>query len=72
MKSLVDKIILATDTYSVYSIAVCGGVSANERLTQVLTERIQGKVPLYVPLKKVYCTDNAAMIGVVGLMKVIE
>jgi len=64
---LVDKAMLAAELHKVKSIVVGGGVAANTRLREKFTDaaRFSGGVKVYFPLKK-YCTDNAAMVGVLG------
>lgn len=66
---LVEKSIAAAAKYSVSSIAVAGGVAANRELRLTLRERAQltgAKVFFPRPL---YCTDNAAMIGIAAHFK---
>ena len=68
---LVKKLIRAWIKYDVKSVGIAGGVSCNERLWQYLNQYIDEKkleISRIRPVKKVYSTDNAAMIGVVGLM----
>ncbi len=74
---LAKKLIQAAIKYNAKSIAIVGWVSANERLWQYLNELVDKKikkwqinkdVKLFRPVKKVYSTDNAAMIGVVGIL----
>lgn len=67
VSTLVSKLKKATKQLDLKQVVVTGGVSANSQLRkQVLSwgeeENIQCALP---PLK--YCTDNAAMIGYVGL-----
>lgn len=63
---LVEKTIRAAELNSVSKIVVCGGVAANSRLRERFTEESQIRgFDLYIP-PPVYCTDNAAMIAVVG------
>ena len=59
---LVDKVLLAAETYSAVQIIVAGGVAANKGLRKKLAER-NTKFDIAIPHIK-YCTDNAAMIGV--------
>jgi tRNA A37 threonylcarbamoyltransferase TsaD len=53
-------------------------VSANDRLWDYANELIKHKnyinqnFSIFKPTKKVYSTDNAAMIGVAGIMKSLE
>jgi tRNA A37 threonylcarbamoyltransferase TsaD len=64
------KLHKAITAYEARTVAMVGGVSASDRLYQKIGESIQtasGKV-LLRPTKKVYSTDNGAMIGVVGIL----
>ena len=65
---LSDKIILASQQYNTASIAVVWWVSANTPLRTKIQSKAWTKT-VYTPTKMSYCMDNAAMIGVVGLMK---
>ncbi len=64
---LVEKAMRAAELYKVKSIVVGGGVAANTRLREKFTDavRFSGGIKVYFPEKK-YCTDNAAMVGVLG------
>ncbi len=69
---LFDKLIRAAEDLKINHIAIAGGVSANSHLRSEL-ERI-GKLKnwkTYIP-KFEYCTDNAAMIGIVGYYQFLE
>jgi len=69
---LVDKTIAAAEKYSVKDIAVAGGVSANSALrTQMRSCAEEKGFRLFIP-KLVYCTDNAAMIALLGWLKLKE
>lgn len=63
---LVDKTFRAARSSSVSSIVVCGGVASNSRLRErfVETSAIAG-IDVFIP-PAVFCTDNGAMIAVVG------
>ncbi len=63
---LVEKTFKAADIYSISKIVVCGGVAANSRLRERFTDdsRLKG-IHVYIP-PPAFCTDNAAMIAVVG------
>lgn len=76
---LTDKLIqaylnLKTERVEVKQIHLAGGVSANTRLREVLTEKIDclkkrgqiGDVSVHFPKSLSYCTDNAAMIASAG------
>ena len=60
---LVAKTVAAAYSHKVDSIILTGGVAANSRLRRQMSSA--APVSLHVP-DPVYCTDNAAMIGVAG------
>jgi N6-L-threonylcarbamoyladenine synthase len=66
---LMDKLKKAAQRTGIDQIAIGGGVSANSAIRMALkdAERKQGWTT-YIP-KFEYCTDNAAMIGIVGYLK---
>ena len=66
---LVSRILKAAQHYHVRDVAVAGGVSANSGLRDRLTAAaLKGRIRLFVPQFD-YCTDNAAMIAMLGWMK---
>ncbi|MBT8491404.1 MAG: tRNA (adenosine(37)-N6)-threonylcarbamoyltransferase complex transferase subunit TsaD, partial [Deltaproteobacteria bacterium] len=63
---LLEKTLRAAEDCSVKRVVVSGGVAANGRLRDRFYEKAQEKeIDTYIP-PAVLCTDNAAMIGVVG------
>ena len=69
---LMDKLVKASKETGIKQIAIGGGVSANSEIRQ----RIKGNErhrnwKTFIP-KFEYCTDNAAMIGIVGYFKYLE
>ncbi len=84
---LSKKLVRAGMELGVSSIAISGGVSANDRWREYVNEltkneqRLRNNQPksvdlghawkfdVYKPEKKLYSTDNAAMIGVAGILK---
>lgn len=70
VKVLVDKTINAAKKHNVEHIVVAGGVAANKGLRKMLKEEVEklNDVNLTFPSMK-YCTDNAAMIAVIGYFK---
>lgn len=63
---LVKKTILATIKNNHKFIALGGGVACNPRLREALHNRcLQEGFSLHIP-EPIYCTDNAAMIGLAG------
>lgn len=69
IKTLCRTLKRAINTIVPASVGIVGGVSANKRLQMQSMEMIAASAPdknvLLFPEKLVYCTDNAAMIGVV-------
>lgn len=67
--ALVAHMTKALDTKKAKTLWVVGGVSANSILRQKMSQLASDTdIPLYYPMSFAYCTDNAAMIGVVGLL----
>ncbi len=65
---LVEKTIKEALKKGIKEIVISGGVSANRLLRKNLSDAAyKHNLNIYIPSMK-YCTDNAAMIGVVGLM----
>lgn len=61
LNSLIKKTKLAVEQYPVKSIVIAGGVAANSRLRQLMSENFSDYDLILPPLK--YCTDNALMIA---------
>lgn len=67
---LVKKTLKAAEKYKVKTILLGGGVSANQTLFDQLRSHVKGQrsnVKIFSP-EKIYCTDNAAMIGAYALL----
>ena len=63
---LVEKTLRAAEMQSIGQVAVVGGVAANSRLRARFQEDARQKgIRVFIP-PPVFCTDNAAMIAVVG------
>jgi len=63
---LVKKTLAAAGTSGVSQIVLAGGVSANQRLRDLMCSRGQKEnIAVFLPPKE-FCTDNAAMIAVAG------
>ncbi len=64
---LVEKAMRAAELHKVKNIVVGGGVAANTRLREKFTDaaRFSARTKVYFP-QKLYCMDNAAMVGVLG------
>lgn len=69
---LMDKLKKAAAQTGIKEIAIAGGVSANSGIRKALQEsEIKYGWSTYIP-KFEYCTDNAAMIGIVGYLKYLD
>jgi len=69
---LLAKMDEAIAVYNVKDIALAGGVSANSELRKRFQELAQKhRINSHIP-KFEYCTDNAAMIGIVGYFKYLN
>ena len=66
---LVGKAISAAEKFSVKSITVAGGVAANRELRSTLQEKAQSIGARAFFPRPLYCTDNAAMIGIAAYFK---
>lgn len=67
---LIAKLDYAVATYKCPRACLTGGVSANSRLRERANEWAKKKnVQLLIPPLK-YCTDNAAMIGYAGILRI--
>jgi N6-L-threonylcarbamoyladenine synthase len=68
VETLVEKMTLAARLFRTKKIAITGGVSANSRLREEAENlKAQGYQIVIPPLR--YCTDNAAMIGYAGILR---
>ncbi len=68
---LANKLIKAAQQYNAQTIGIVWWVSANKRLREYTQEHAAHKrvtAQILKPVKNIYSTDNAAMIGVVGLL----
>jgi N6-L-threonylcarbamoyladenine synthase len=63
---LAEKTLRAAAMVSATRVVVCGGVAANSRLRErFYTDAASAEIEVFIP-PPVLCTDNAAMIAVVG------
>ncbi len=68
---LVKKSKLLLEETGIKHFAISGGVSANSELRKQVKLLEQNGIQTYIP-KFEYCTDNAAMIGIVGFFKLLR
>lgn len=65
------KILEAAKQKSAKTILLAGGVSANDDLREKITLQADKEgVPFFYPTKKLYCMDNAAMIGILAYYRI--
>ena len=63
---LVKKTIQLARHEELKKVVLCGGVAANHRLRErMMEEASQDKIKVFIP-HPLFCTDNAAMVGVLG------
>jgi N6-L-threonylcarbamoyladenine synthase len=63
---LVEKTLRAAELHGIGRVAVVGGVAANSRLrTRFREDADKKRIQVFIP-PPIFCTDNAAMIAVVG------
>lgn len=66
---LVEKTLIACKKYGISRAVVSGGVAANQRLRKTFLETFTREgMEVYFPSVE-FCTDNAAMVGLVGFLK---
>lgn len=64
LSQLIEKTRVALDTIDVNHVILAGGVAANKRLREVLTQLVQEYPDKHLTIPPMWCcTDNAAMIG---------
>ena len=64
VESLVTRAVAAAKEYGYHKVALAGGVASNTALRQAMEEACSREgLKLYYP-SPIFCTDNAAMIGV--------
>lgn len=69
---LVERTMKAAKEHGVQKVAIAGGVASNSALRQAMQEACD-KEQLYLSYPSpIYCTDNAAMIGVAGYYEYIK
>jgi N6-L-threonylcarbamoyladenine synthase len=64
VEALVSRTILAAREYHMDKVVIAGGVASNSALRQALTEACEKEGLAFYRPSPIFCTDNAAMIGV--------
>ena len=71
LEVLAEKLVHEAKRRHVHTISLAWGVSANETLRKLIAEKIgEEKMYFLCPTKKIYCVDNAAMIGIYAYYKI--
>ncbi|HKL99081.1 MAG TPA: tRNA (adenosine(37)-N6)-threonylcarbamoyltransferase complex transferase subunit TsaD, partial [Mobilitalea sp.] len=69
---LVTKAMLAAKDYGMHKLAIAGGVAANSSLRKAMAEACaEHGLTFYYP-SPIFCTDNAAMIGVASYYEYVK
>ena len=69
---LVENAMRAVDEYDMKKLAIAGGVASNSTLRQAMKDACEKKkVEFYYP-SPIFCTDNAAMIGVAAYYEYLK
>ena len=72
LEILMEKLEKAVEQTGINRVAIGGGVAANSGIRQRLEDaKVNKGWQVYAP-KFEYCTDNAAMIGIVGYFKLLD
>ena len=67
LHQLIGKTLRAVEEYSPKMLVLAGGVAANSRLRQLITEEMKAYPDTELVIPPMWCcTDNAAMIGAAG------
>ncbi len=69
---LVTRTLLAAKDFGMNRVAIAGGVAANSALQKALSEACNENGLTYYHPSPIYCTDNAAMIGVAAYYDFIK
>jgi len=65
---LCEKTLRAASLYQVPAVVLAGGVAANPRLRQLLSDRCQEKRLAFLAPSPALCTDNGAMIAMAAML----
>ena len=69
---LVERSIKCATDNQLNSLVLVGGVAANHRLREMMFQKASEKLIKIHMAPKSFCTDNAAMIGTAGLLRLIS
>lgn len=70
--ALIDRGVLAAKEYGLTTLAIAGGVASNSSLRDGLRLACEKQNITFCHPSPIYCTDNAAMIGVAGYYEFIK
>ena len=69
--ALIKQLLKAAKNTKIKNLAIAGGVSANSELRKQMNDLKSLGFNTFIPSFQ-FCTDNAAMIGIVGYFKFLE
>jgi len=69
---LIEKSIKATREHRCSTLVLGGGVASNKRLRESMQERCLAEDIRFLVPQPIFCTDNAAMIGLAGYYKFLK
>ncbi len=72
VESLVTRVIAVAKEHKIDKIAIAGGVASNSALRDAMIEACEANGFNFYKPSPIYCTDNAAMIGVAGYYEYVN
>lgn len=69
---LVERTLLAAQDYHINKVAIAGGVASNSSLRKAMQQACEEQGKLFYHPSPIFCTDNAAMIGVAGYYEYVN
>ena len=69
---LVEHTMLAAQNYHIDKVVIAGGVASNSSLRKAMQQACEQDGKIFYHPSPVFCTDNAAMIGVAGYYEYIK